>query len=106
MSAPYDEIADWYEDEFLSDRSEDGLSMSDPSVSMVPCPKCWVKVSEHLLRSAVALEHMLLGFVVWAGHPSALTSRPGCFDTLEPGFQLRGPMVIARPLGMLRSRVR
>ena len=30
MSAPYDEIADWYEDEFLSDRSEDGLSMSDP----------------------------------------------------------------------------
>jgi SAM-dependent methyltransferase len=30
MSAPYDEIADWYEDEFLSDRSEDGLPMSDP----------------------------------------------------------------------------
>jgi SAM-dependent methyltransferase len=30
MSAPYDEIADWYEDEFLSNRSEDGLPMSDP----------------------------------------------------------------------------
>jgi len=30
MSAPYDEIADWYEDEFLTDRSEDGLPMSDP----------------------------------------------------------------------------
>ena len=30
MSARYDEIADWYEDEFLSDRSEDGLPMSDP----------------------------------------------------------------------------
>ena len=30
MSAPYDEIADWYEDEFLSDRSEDGLPISDP----------------------------------------------------------------------------
>src|ERR1700689_3203976 len=30
MSAPYDEIADWYEDEFLGDRSEDGLPISDP----------------------------------------------------------------------------
>jgi SAM-dependent methyltransferase len=30
MSAPYDEIADWYEDEFLSQRSEDGLPISDP----------------------------------------------------------------------------
>ena len=30
MSAPYDAIADWYEDEFLSDRSDDGLPMSDP----------------------------------------------------------------------------
>ena len=30
MSAPYDEIADWYESEFLSDRSEDGLPISDP----------------------------------------------------------------------------
>jgi SAM-dependent methyltransferase len=30
MSAPYDEIADWYEDEFLGDRSRDGLPMSDP----------------------------------------------------------------------------
>ncbi len=30
MTAPYDEIADWYEDEFLSDRSEDGLPMTDP----------------------------------------------------------------------------
>jgi len=30
MSAPYDEIADWYEDEFLGNRSEDGLPMSDP----------------------------------------------------------------------------
>ncbi len=30
MTAPYDEIADWYEAEFLSDRSEDGLPTSDP----------------------------------------------------------------------------
>ena len=30
MSAPYDEIADWYEDEFLSARSEKGLPLSDP----------------------------------------------------------------------------
>jgi len=30
MSAPYDAIADWYEDEFLSDRSDDGLPTSDP----------------------------------------------------------------------------
>ena len=30
MSAPYDAIADWYEHEFLSDRSDDGLPMSDP----------------------------------------------------------------------------
>ena len=30
MSTPYDEIADWYEYEFLSDRSEDGLPISDP----------------------------------------------------------------------------
>ena len=30
MSAPYDEIADWYENEFLSDRSDDGLPISDP----------------------------------------------------------------------------
>ena len=36
MSAPYDEIAGWYEDEFLSDRSEDGLPIVIPSVSMVP----------------------------------------------------------------------
>jgi SAM-dependent methyltransferase len=30
MSAPYDEIADWYEDEFLSDQSENGLPITDP----------------------------------------------------------------------------
>lgn len=30
MAAAYDEIADWYENEFLGDRSEDGLPMSDP----------------------------------------------------------------------------
>jgi len=30
MPAAYDEIADWYEDEFLGDRSEDGLPISDP----------------------------------------------------------------------------
>ena len=30
MSAAYDGIADWYEDEFLSERSEDGLPISDP----------------------------------------------------------------------------
>jgi ribA/ribD-fused uncharacterized protein len=30
MTAPYDEIADWYEAEFLSDRSRDGLPTSDP----------------------------------------------------------------------------
>jgi SAM-dependent methyltransferase len=30
MAAPYDAIADWYENEFLSDRSDDGLPMSDP----------------------------------------------------------------------------
>ena len=30
MSAPYDGIADWYEDEFLSDLYEDGLPVSDP----------------------------------------------------------------------------
>ena len=30
MSAPYDAIADWYEDEFLGDRTEDGLPVNDP----------------------------------------------------------------------------
>jgi SAM-dependent methyltransferase len=30
MPATYDEIADWYEDEFLGDRSDDGLPISDP----------------------------------------------------------------------------
>ena len=30
MSAPCDEISDWYEDEFLSDRSDDGLRIRDP----------------------------------------------------------------------------
>jgi SAM-dependent methyltransferase len=30
VSAPYDPIADWYEDEFLGDRAEDGLPISDP----------------------------------------------------------------------------
>ena len=30
MPAAYDAIADWYENEFLSDRSDDGLPKSDP----------------------------------------------------------------------------
>jgi SAM-dependent methyltransferase len=30
MTAAYDKIADWYEDEFLGGRSEDGLPTSDP----------------------------------------------------------------------------
>ncbi len=30
MPASYDAIADWYENEFLGDRSDDGLPMSDP----------------------------------------------------------------------------
>ena len=30
MPASYDAIADWYENEFLNDRSDDGLPMSDP----------------------------------------------------------------------------
>ena len=30
MPTPYDAIADWYENEFLSDRSEDGLPLNDP----------------------------------------------------------------------------
>ena len=30
MAATYDAIADWYEDEFLGDRSDDGLPIGDP----------------------------------------------------------------------------
>jgi SAM-dependent methyltransferase len=30
MPSAYDAIADWYEDEFLGDKSDDGLPMSDP----------------------------------------------------------------------------
>ena len=30
MSAPYDDIADWYEEGFLGPRSEDGLAIRDP----------------------------------------------------------------------------
>jgi SAM-dependent methyltransferase len=30
MPAPYDAIADWYENKFLSERSDDGLPVSDP----------------------------------------------------------------------------
>ncbi len=30
MPASYDEITDWYENDFLGDRSEDGLPVSDP----------------------------------------------------------------------------
>ena len=30
VPAAYDPIADWYENEFLSDRSDDGLPKSDP----------------------------------------------------------------------------
>jgi hypothetical protein len=30
MDAAYDEIANWYEEEFLGDRSEDGLPIGDP----------------------------------------------------------------------------
>ena len=30
MAPTYDAIADWYEDEFLGDRSDDGLPISDP----------------------------------------------------------------------------
>jgi hypothetical protein len=30
MAATYDAIADWYEDDFLGDRSDDGLPVGDP----------------------------------------------------------------------------
>ena len=104
MPAPYDTIADWYENEFLSDRSDDGLPMSDPiGVDGCLCEMLGQGVGV-CLEIGCGTGHTLHGFVGWAGRPSASTSRPGCYDTLAPGFRSRRPMASVSRSGTPRSR--
>jgi hypothetical protein len=49
MAAAYDEIADWYEQEFLA-----RTAGTDPSALGVPCAACWATAMVSAWRSAVA----------------------------------------------------
>lgn len=93
MAPTYDAIADWYEDEFLGDRSDDGLPISDPigvdsaigellGNGVGICLEIGCGTGTHAARIAV-----------WVECPLALTYRPGCCDTLALDFQSFGPMV-------------
>src|ERR1700733_8705469 len=76
-----------------------------PSVSILHFANYSAKGWAQRSRSAVAPEHMLLGFVIWDGCPLASTSQPGCCDTLAADSQSPGLMLSSCHLGTPRSRV-
>ncbi len=80
--AAYDEIADWYEQEFLgSQRARGGRSDADPLGIDHACASSSARAAASAWRSAVAPASTPPGSASWAGHRSASTCRPECCGT-------------------------
>ena len=89
MAAAYDEIADWYENKFLGDRSEDGLPISDPiGIDQALC--------ELLGKGVGACLEIGCGTGTHAARIRVLGRMPIGID-LSPGRHARGrlPMALA-----------
>ncbi len=74
-AAAYDEIADWYEDEFLARTAAAG---ADVLASSMPCGSSWARAAASAWRSAAAPGCAPHRSGRWAGALWAWTCPPEC----------------------------
>src|SRR6266542_2827321 len=92
-TAAYDEIADWYEQEFLANQqANDGMADPIPWASTTPCASCSATAAAPAWRSAAAPASTPPRSASWAGPPSGSTCPRGCCATREAALLPRKPM--------------
>jgi len=102
-TAAYDEIADWYEQEFLGkQQASGGGADADPLGIDRALRDLLGQAAASAWRSAVAPASTPPGSASWAGRRSGSTCRPECCGTPEAASPWRRPMPNGYPSGTAR----